>query len=85
MLDEPAGRWLLPDREKLLEAPTDIHLASMTCTLGAGRIETCANRSWALLRGKVRPSIAATVSPKVLPPTLTPYSAHADDRVEECG
>ncbi len=84
MLDEPGGRWLLPDEDEFLAFHEQIYLAIMTRAMDVGRVDGWGDPLVAVALYLERPPIDEP-SPPDAPdsPQLPPIPEHAVPRIQE--
>jgi GNAT superfamily N-acetyltransferase len=86
MLDEPSGRWVLPDPDEFLEVYEPIFVRTMLRAMDEGRVDGWGDPIVGVAVWLERPAIDEE-SPRsqdtAVPPPVVPE--HAADRVEEFG
>jgi GNAT superfamily N-acetyltransferase len=85
MLDEPGGRWLLPDSDEFLDAHERLFLQTMTRALEEGRVDACGEPMEGVAVWLETPPIDE-VSPGSLAllPRPPVFPEHAEARLREC-
>ena len=86
MLDEPSGRWVLPDPDEFLEVYEQIFVRTMLRAMDEGRVDAWGDTFAGVAVWLERPAIgeeSPKSQPTSVPPTIVPE--HAAGRVEEFG
>jgi ribosomal protein S18 acetylase RimI-like enzyme len=85
MLDEPGGRWLLPDRDEFLEVHERLFIQTMTLAIDEGRVDAAGDPFVGVAVWLERPPLDE-MPPVSLPPPSTPpiFPGDAEVRLREC-
>ena len=84
MLDEPGGRWLLPDENEFIELHEQIYLGTMTQAMDVGRVDACGEPFVGVALWLERPPVddpPPPAAPNALEEPSIPE--HAAERLEE--
>jgi GNAT superfamily N-acetyltransferase len=84
MLDEPGGRWLLPDEAEFLAVHEQLYVATMTQAMDVGRVDAWGEPFVGVALWLERPAIgeASAPPPGDVSDELT-FPEHAAERIEE--